>query len=194
MQETAVIDRYRSPLAAGLNIPGPRPRIQLTCEPCRLSKVKCDRSLPACGQCRRRSRGSACKYKSRIVYGETATSKPQGRSVGLDHAMTNASEPLTSTLWNDSASVITPPPEEELGRMIGSLKLSKDGRTQLKAPSHWESIVDDVRDLITRGSYLHARLLRYRSPILRHTLRLTRTCQTTITEPRILELLTHILA
>ncbi|KAK4508657.1 hypothetical protein PRZ48_002396 [Zasmidium cellare] len=31
--------------------------------------------------------------------------------------------------------------------MMGSLKLSKDGRAQLKAPCHWESIVDDIADI-----------------------------------------------
>lgn len=173
MQTNTSHDHNRRPVSNALNIPGPRPRMQLTCEPCRLSKIKCDRAMPVCEQCRRRSRGLSCRYKNRAVHDEDATMQPQGQFVRLEHAMARSNETLTHALWNDHASVITPPPEEELGRMIGSLKLSKDGRTQLKAPSHWESIVDDVKRTPCNAIYLESCADRhYRLPISGPTLKL----------------------
>ncbi|QIW97354.1 hypothetical protein AMS68_002872 [Peltaster fructicola] len=40
-------------------------RLQLACEPCKLGKIKCDRALPTCVQCYKRSRESDCRYTER---------------------------------------------------------------------------------------------------------------------------------
>ncbi|CVL07114.1 uncharacterized protein FMAN_15270 [Fusarium mangiferae] len=43
-------------------VPHKRPRKRLSCEPCRVSKLRCDRRQP-CSACRRRERESACTFR-----------------------------------------------------------------------------------------------------------------------------------
>lgn len=145
MEADLALDPFRRQSFDALPTQGPRPRLQLTCEPCRLSKIKCDRSLPTCEQCRRRSRGASCKYKDRISYNDNDTLKAREELQRLNLIINTRKQTLAGAWCNESPYSSDSTATEEAGRMMGSLKLGKDGQIQLKAPWHWESIVDDVK-------------------------------------------------
>ncbi|KAF5676195.1 fungal transcriptional regulatory n-terminal [Fusarium heterosporum] len=52
----------KSPSSTRKGMPHKRPRKRLSCEPCRISKLRCDRQQP-CSACRRRERESACSFR-----------------------------------------------------------------------------------------------------------------------------------
>jgi hypothetical protein len=43
-----------------------RTRVLFSCAPCRASKLKCDRAVPACNQCIKKARVDACAYAPRV--------------------------------------------------------------------------------------------------------------------------------
>ncbi|KAF2236093.1 hypothetical protein EV356DRAFT_498937 [Viridothelium virens] len=129
-------------------------RVKLACAPCRASKLKCDRCLPVCEQCYKRSRESLCKYtekglrylstsqrkdalKEKMERLETFVSRLQGTLPTPD------SLPVESAgegLGDESAS-------QDMTAQMGKLRLYTSGSTQWVGPSHWESIIDDIADV-----------------------------------------------
>ncbi|KUJ07723.1 putative Zn(II)2Cys6 transcription factor [Mollisia scopiformis] len=148
-----------------------RDKVQLSCDPCKHRKLRCDRHQP-CGACSRRGLTNSCNYAT------TSSSTPDAqRSVGLRqstnlHSRISELESLVVTLM-EGQSLPTPPPASKSPRPSslsftdvfleirrpkasqaeaaspadpGTLKLRESGTSYVQS-AHWEAILTKVRGL-----------------------------------------------
>ncbi|RDW56468.1 hypothetical protein BP6252_14141 [Coleophoma cylindrospora] len=138
-----------------------RDKVQLSCDPCRHRKLKCDRQHP-CGTCSRRGLTNSCNYAT------TSSTTPDAprpvapqQSTSL-HGRLSELESLVVTLMKGQ-SLPTPPapksprpsspladvvPENEAASPAdpGILKLRESGTSYVQS-AHWEAILTKIRGL-----------------------------------------------
>ncbi|OTB10589.1 hypothetical protein K445DRAFT_386538 [Daldinia sp. EC12] len=145
-----------------------RNRPPVSCEPCRTRKLKCNRGLP-CDSCMRRDKASLCNYAANASRSEPSNSQPRALKDRL-----NALESLVSSLLTGDAVVRpgtisrgepttrsvesvasparyynTPSSVREDALTPESLHLQEtaDGQVNYIDPNHWQSILDDIKEV-----------------------------------------------
>ncbi|KAK7213851.1 hypothetical protein V2G26_021029 [Clonostachys chloroleuca] len=148
-----------------------RDKVQLSCDPCRHRKLRCDRQHP-CGTCSRRAITNSCNYATPFTTPDAQRSVAPRQSTSL-HARITELESLVVTLM-EGQSLPTPstgapkPPrtslpsfEDELPEIRrprkshddaespadpGTLNLRESGASYVQS-AHWEAILTKVRGL-----------------------------------------------
>ncbi|KAF3771278.1 hypothetical protein M406DRAFT_245308 [Cryphonectria parasitica EP155] len=129
-----------------------RSRVLLSCAPCRMSKLKCDRGVP-CSQCLKKARPSACVYAPKPVRNRPPKSmsarlkRLEGMVRGMidEEGNITTSAPTTTTKVSPqqssrSAAVAGPPEKEGNGAARG-------GSMAYVGATHFMAMLDDIEDL-----------------------------------------------
>lgn len=150
-----------------------RNRVQLTCDPCRRAKLKCDRDQPSCDQvsqcrcapwssqhswrvtdglskCCKRSRESVCHYTEQGLKHMNTVQKRESMREKMERlelflSSVQESQPSGDLVMERGLDNAT-----DIAREIcaaskdGGLRVSKSGSSQWVAPSNWQSIIHDV--------------------------------------------------
>ncbi|KAL4878710.1 hypothetical protein BJY04DRAFT_229610 [Aspergillus karnatakaensis] len=140
-----------------------RDKVQLSCDPCRHRKLRCDRHHP-CGACSRRGLTRSCNY---ATYPTPPTQQPVAPPQPTNlHGRVAELENLVVSLMNDQSlpAVHTPispltdvrlskgprpnnsPGEAASSADPGTLKLRKSGTSYVQS-AHWEAILTKIRGL-----------------------------------------------
>ena len=125
-----------------------KPRESLVCNPCRQSKLRCDRGQP-CGHCARRYQGTACSYQQYAV----PKSKPIRNSVAEDRLLhlevlvkelmqTQSSSRASNTVM--PTKPITPPAmSQDLTGDVDEIS----NETGYVGATHWSALLEDIHEL-----------------------------------------------
>ncbi|KAL6231484.1 hypothetical protein BDW75DRAFT_243873 [Aspergillus navahoensis] len=139
-----------------------RDKVQLSCDPCRHRKLRCDRHHP-CGACSRRGLTSSCNYAtSSTPHAQRPVAPRQftnlhGRVAELESLvvtlMKDQSLPTPPTSISPLADVLSeaPRPKNSQGEAAspvdpGTLKLRESGTSYIQS-AHWEAILTKIRGL-----------------------------------------------
>jgi hypothetical protein len=126
-------------------------RVQLACLPCRQGKLKCNRIAPACDQCVKRARESACIYTERGLKYNAAKLKSEAMRDKVDRLESFVSQLRQSE--NLAAPTIAPnglktaTDHGDLNQATGRLRLTDTGGVQYVGSAHWESIIEDISEV-----------------------------------------------
>ncbi|KAK8086486.1 fungal-specific transcription factor domain-containing protein [Apiospora phragmitis] len=146
-----------------------RNRPPVSCEPCRTRKQKCNRSLP-CDTCIKRGKSTACVYApnasrarpelnksrdmkdrlnnlERLVYSFLAGEAPAKTSPSIADGNNSTDSEDTSTLINTPPSLSRPNGDAPLSPETPNLQHTGDGQVNYIDPSHWLSILDDIKEV-----------------------------------------------
>ena len=139
-----------------------------------VGKLRCNRAFPTCDQvgehlsycvffyaraksvcaiqCHKRLREPECVYTERGLRYNTASQKADSMREKLDRlenfvTQLKSAQPDNTPVESRQLGVSHAAGQNDahLSSSLGNLKLSESGGTQYFAPSHWESIIDDVR-------------------------------------------------
>ncbi|OLN82085.1 putative transcriptional regulatory protein C1F7.11c 3 [Colletotrichum chlorophyti] len=131
--------------------PGPaapkRPRVLLSCGPCRASKLKCDRSEP-CGQCLKKSRPEACVYapkpdKKKPAKGMAARLK---RLEGMVRTMMDEGVGQEPSAPAAAAAAAAATKDDDVAQPGGQFVRGDRGATYVGA-THFMAILEDIEDM-----------------------------------------------
>lgn len=171
-------------LQSGANKVGKRNRQPLSCIPCRLKKLKCDRGHP-CETCIKKGEQSACTYGKltpsvaapRIeVGGGSGSGSSNGTSSGSDTANSHGKaqerlrhlEQLVMRMVDNTASSSSPTTSSNdaattIGSEAGDSSIVKEGHLQVGASesryvgsTHWAAILENIQELKTALGADHA--------------------------------------
>ncbi|KAF4549616.1 Fungal Zn(2)-Cys(6) binuclear cluster domain-containing protein 9 [Elsinoe fawcettii] len=126
------------------------PRVQLSCDPCKSSKLKCDREVPICGQCRKRLRDSACRYTQRGLRfnaEDRHANITQAKIERLELVVSQLQQGQTSCAASQSASTRTATSlRDQDGPAIspGYWKADQRGVLQWLGRSSWASLAAEL--------------------------------------------------
>ncbi|KAI9172634.1 Fusarisetin A cluster transcription factor fsa6 [Paramyrothecium foliicola] len=153
-----------------------RNRPPVSCEPCRTRKLKCNRAQP-CDSCIKRDKASACHYAANATRNKSTSAKPRDLKDRLNSlenlvssllsgdAVLQAGFPTPSQSLTENSTILTDHLGEQtredqdsgLGSTIGKedtltpetlhLQESGDGHRSYIDPSHWLSILDDIKEI-----------------------------------------------
>ncbi|KAH8797366.1 hypothetical protein F5884DRAFT_815131 [Xylogone sp. PMI_703] len=150
--------------------PGRRPRVPLSCDPCRTRKLKCNREKP-CQNCIARDERATCRYKS--SKNETTQPVPQGgqgdsmqqRLAHLEYLVKNLmAQHLNPSLNNRASSQSIPGAGSELATLTGdaSDEAFRTGRTVIdgiysvyKSSDDWYDVLQEITKLKDDWSQTH---------------------------------------
>ncbi|KAH8706035.1 putative Zn(II)2Cys6 transcription factor [Talaromyces proteolyticus] len=147
-----------------------RDKVQLSCDPCRHRKLRCDRQHP-CGACSRRGLTNSCNYATTSFSTPDAQRSVAPRQSTSLHGRISELESLVVTLM-EGQSLPTPPapksprtssqspadvfpeirtpkkPQDEAASPAdpGTLKLRESGTSYIQS-AHWEAILTKIRGL-----------------------------------------------
>lgn len=131
-------------------------RVQLACTPCRQGKLKCNREVPTCDQCFKRSREGECRYTERGLRYNAARRRAEdvrekierlegfvGRMVreGGEDVLGGGRDGKENGSVEAASEVKK---EEDVVPLMGNLRVAGSGGTKYVGPSHWESIIEAV--------------------------------------------------
>ncbi|KAL4977306.1 hypothetical protein BDW66DRAFT_132668 [Aspergillus desertorum] len=147
-----------------------RDKVQLSCDPCRHRKLRCDRQHP-CGACSRRGLTSSCNYVTTCSSMPDAQRSVAPRQSTSLHGRISELESLVVTLMKDQSLQSPPAPEpprpsplaftdvfpeirrpnesqDEAAPPVdpGTLKLRESGTSYVQS-AHWEAILTKIRGL-----------------------------------------------
>ncbi|KAG9258563.1 uncharacterized protein F5Z01DRAFT_202367 [Emericellopsis atlantica] len=132
-----------------------RNRPPVSCEPCRTRRLKCDRSLP-CESCSKRDKAASCHYAPNAIRSTTKRNagKPRNMVDRLDDLETLLSSLVPGARppkTHDSERIQSPesaaPSANRLTPETPHLQQSEDGNVSYIDPSHWQSILEDIREV-----------------------------------------------
>ncbi|KAL4995405.1 hypothetical protein BDV10DRAFT_196766 [Aspergillus recurvatus] len=129
-----------------------RDKVQLSCDPCRHRKLRCDRHNP-CGACSRRGLASSCNYAtSSTPHAQRPVAPRQSTNV---HGRITELESLVITLTKGQSPAAPPTPISPFANVLaedaspadpGTLKLRESGTSYVQS-AHWEAILTKIRGL-----------------------------------------------
>ncbi|KAL2862622.1 fungal specific transcription factor domain-containing protein [Aspergillus lucknowensis] len=147
-----------------------RDKVQLSCDPCRRRKRRCDREHP-CGACSRRGLTSSCNYATSSSSSTTpdAQQSVAPRQSTTLHTRISELESLVVTLMKGQSLPTPPAPRSPRPSSLlfadesaspadpGTLKLRESGTSYIQS-AHWEAILTKIRglkeDLVTDSKAL----------------------------------------
>ena len=128
-----------------------RTRILLSCAPCRVSKLKCDRGSP-CGQCQKKDREDLCQYAPKPEKRKPAKSMAARlkRLEGMVRGMMDAD-------GNHISQPSQPGPgeqkqgDEETPQLKGQVVRGQNEKTSYIGATHCMAMLEDVSWIESRG-------------------------------------------
>ncbi|SMQ50498.1 unnamed protein product [Zymoseptoria tritici ST99CH_3D7] len=164
---TAASSQPRTSVSSSNHLRQKRARSQLSCIPCRTGKLKCNRAHdPACDQCIKRNRESACAWAApavkqkgvrnvngRIKQLESLVVDLMNKQQGGGHSQEEERESSTEHTTGQP----TPPSSDETEsqeqnefdaptKPFGELRIGKNGISYV-GTSHWHAILNGISDL-----------------------------------------------
>src|ERR1700722_10607451 len=127
-----------------------RARPQLSCQPCRAGKLKCDRKTP-CDSCVKRGRDDLCTYPAPPAKKPRDASHTRQRIAQLESLVLSLMEQRGADRPDGSQAPSTSPPNTihqdhaDVTAPVGQLKISSGQTTSYAGATHWESILASVR-------------------------------------------------
>ncbi|KAF3021012.1 hypothetical protein E8E14_010988 [Neopestalotiopsis sp. 37M] len=122
-----------------------------SCEPCRLSKIRCDHKLPVCDRCVLR------RMEKRCIYHPAPMTKPRSsRPPASVSAQTRQSSVTSLIVEQPAARALPPVPDTAQPAFIGSTSLPSTPRTAHSAdagffgPTAFSAVINDDQEVITQ--------------------------------------------
>ncbi|EGP87025.1 uncharacterized protein MYCGRDRAFT_71726, partial [Zymoseptoria tritici IPO323] len=164
---TAASSQPRTSVSSSNHLRQKRARSQLSCIPCRTGKLKCNRAHdPACDQCIKRNRESACAWAApavkqkgvRNVHGRIKQleslvvdlmNKQQGGGHSQEEERESSTEHTTGQPTPPSSDETESQEQNEFDaptKPFGELRIGKNGISYV-GTSHWHAILNGISDL-----------------------------------------------